>query len=900
MAAASRKQINVLNTAVRKLADRFEVDDPGVFLKAAASLASDGVCARCLLRVVGHMGMEDYTLTAPSETQIICMLSSSNGSSGCSSPSPVPAEDALASTINAAPGTVRPVPTCPACFGLLFALLEDQGQPQLDNKMPTSDESAPGQRSMATVAEVMESAEVSGVDLAWLRVQLKAFPGAVGCQSGPTTCHERLQGRPSVAGLAAAVRRQTEMGPPDTVELAAAVATASASAATSRVAMAEATPLPAAELPLGPRLEMKSFSLEVGVLPAAPAIRDVAMHAWLVAFVESRGVRCPAWRPTDIVPIPMVLRRALPIALSRQLGLPAAAPQAASVNVSLVLLDNEEGLEDLRVLAEHQAAGRRQFHKHHRNKRQRGRQGGRGDGGAAAEPEAEAPGGHAGLMSLEQASTAACSLHRAVLTRLFPWPPPPLAKRKGLDKRQTEKATEAAGATAGAALAEEAAAAAANETDGLKMEPEPASSAAEAVTAIPHVYVRAVHKPLLLAGRYCKLRRHMPQSPWFILETGARIGGGSVQEAIEHFVLPLYGTLTAKMITGGREDADVRMLGPGRPFILELQGALRGHPPPETLRRLEQHMRDSKCGVTVQGLTACGPASLEAIKAAEEHKEKTYRALCWAEVPPEKEDLEALVAMGRMEVAQDTPVRVLHRRAAKIRPKWLRVETASAVPDKPHYFVIQLRTQAGAYVKEFCHGDFGRCRPSLGDLLGQIQNRRTAAAADTAAADTAAADTAAADTAAADNAAAIAPDRDTAAADIAADASPSTVPDGAAPPSPVVRANTEDSIAEVASAAEAAAEAATTTAAATAPAAKRKFNPNPKPRPAQKPELQTKPDGKSESKTEVHDGRKSTSPANVPASFRAPPAPESCDNGAFVRVDILQLDVLDVHLDHWP
>lgn len=29
--------------------------------------------------------------------------------------------------------------------------------------------------------------------------------------------------------------------------------------------------------------------------------------------------------------------------------------------------------------------------------------------------------------------------------------------------------------------------------------------------------------------------------------------------------------------------------------------------------------------------------------------------------------------------------------------------------------------QAGTYVKEFCHGDFGRCRPSVGDLLARIR-----------------------------------------------------------------------------------------------------------------------------------------------------------------------------------
>lgn len=29
-----------------------------------------------------------------------------------------------------------------------------------------------------------------------------------------------------------------------------------------------------------------------------------------------------------------------------------------------------------------------------------------------------------------------------------------------------------------------------------------------------------------------------------------------------------------------------------------------------------------------------------------------------------------------------------------------------------------METQAGTYVKEFVHGDFGRTRPSLADLLG--------------------------------------------------------------------------------------------------------------------------------------------------------------------------------------
>ena len=34
-----------------------------------------------------------------------------------------------------------------------------------------------------------------------------------------------------------------------------------------------------------------------------------------------------------------------------------------------------------------------------------------------------------------------------------------------------------------------------------------------------------------------------------------------------------------------------------------------------------------------------------------------------------------------------------------------------------HYFMLYLKTQSGTYIKEFIHGDFGRTRPSFGDLI---------------------------------------------------------------------------------------------------------------------------------------------------------------------------------------
>lgn len=42
----------------------------------------------------------------------------------------------------------------------------------------------------------------------------------------------------------------------------------------------------------------------------------------------------------------------------------------------------------------------------------------------------------------------------------------------------------------------------------------------------------------------------------------------------------------------------------------------------------------------------------------------------------------------------------------------------SVVQAKPCWFVLELVAQAGTYIKELCHGDFGRTVPSIGQLLG--------------------------------------------------------------------------------------------------------------------------------------------------------------------------------------
>mmetsp|Transcript_34627 Transcript_34627/g.78267 ORF Transcript_34627/g.78267 Transcript_34627/m.78267 type:complete len:109 (+) Transcript_34627:434-760(+) len=47
-----------------------------------------------------------------------------------------------------------------------------------------------------------------------------------------------------------------------------------------------------------------------------------------------------------------------------------------------------------------------------------------------------------------------------------------------------------------------------------------------------------------------------------------------------------------------------------------------------------------------------------------------------------------------------------------------------------NWFEMELDAAAGTYIKEFVHGDLGRTKPSVGDLLTAHANKRAAAKAE--------------------------------------------------------------------------------------------------------------------------------------------------------------------------
>lgn len=231
----------------------------------------------------------------------------------------------------------------------------------------------------------------------------------------------------------------------------------------------------------------------------------------------------------------------------------------------------------------------------------------------------------------------------------------------------------------------------------------------------PCVVAVAVERSnITLTGRYKKFSRQLPQSPWIL--DGARKAQGSVQECITEYISPLFGASEARFHSAGREDVDVRMLGNGRPFTLELVSPKR---PFHDEAALSQAVASINAGglVEINELRLCDLSTMsELMKEGEEAHRKEYRCCVALSRPLTPADVALLNESVDLVVQQLTPMRVLHRRTLMVRERTIHSMHAEQLSSR--FLMLDLTTQAGTYVKEFVHGDFGRTLPSIGSLLG--------------------------------------------------------------------------------------------------------------------------------------------------------------------------------------
>lgn len=206
-------------------------------------------------------------------------------------------------------------------------------------------------------------------------------------------------------------------------------------------------------------------------------------------------------------------------------------------------------------------------------------------------------------------------------------------------------------------------------------------------------------------GRYRKLKRGIPQTEWVKFET-------SVEETVAPPFLSAFRGTDAVFHGAGREDVDALMLGPGRPFVLEIKEPRRRD---VDLESLEEEVNEEAGGtVEVEGLRSVTYDMIERVK--QHDASKIYRATVGFEAPVDPSGFEA--AIGTLDgttVEQRTPNRVDHRRADLVRERTV-LDIDGTLTDE-YTATVEVHGEGGLYIKELVSGDEGRTEPSVAGIL---------------------------------------------------------------------------------------------------------------------------------------------------------------------------------------
>ncbi len=236
-------------------------------------------------------------------------------------------------------------------------------------------------------------------------------------------------------------------------------------------------------------------------------------------------------------------------------------------------------------------------------------------------------------------------------------------------------------------------------------------------------------RSIFIYGRYNKFIRGIPQTHWDCrLCRGkgcesCKFTGKQYKTSVEELISPKFVIEAkaddSKFHGAGREDIDVKMLGNGRPFILELK-----NPKIRTLdlKKIQNKVNKSnKKKIKVTDLQYSSKEQVKNLKLNAENTKKVYKALVISKEKISKGNFDDLLkklkgVYEKQNLQQRTPLRVSHRRADKIREKKIfRVEGKFIKPDVSEFIV---EAQGGTYIKELISGDNGRTTPSFSDIYG--------------------------------------------------------------------------------------------------------------------------------------------------------------------------------------
>jgi len=187
----------------------------------------------------------------------------------------------------------------------------------------------------------------------------------------------------------------------------------------------------------------------------------------------------------------------------------------------------------------------------------------------------------------------------------------------------------------------------------------------------------------------------------------------SVEELIGRPVIEAFDAENAVLHGAGREDIDARMLGSGRPFVMEVEAPKKRS---VDLAALQEEINRSADGRVAVHLTGWADRKMvQSLKSDKAHKK--YRILVEIDGPVASDEFRAaLDQLKGVTIRQRTPTRVSHRRADLVRERQVLDIGCTGRQDDGYW--VEVVGEAGLYIKELISGDGGRTQPSLAQILG--------------------------------------------------------------------------------------------------------------------------------------------------------------------------------------
>jgi len=227
-----------------------------------------------------------------------------------------------------------------------------------------------------------------------------------------------------------------------------------------------------------------------------------------------------------------------------------------------------------------------------------------------------------------------------------------------------------------------------------------------------HNTIRVESPSLLIFGYYLKLGRNISQNTW-IKENGSRKYPLAVEDVIR-YASSYIGAKDIALHIAGREDVDVRVLGNGRPLVIEFKNPSKRN---ISLLELENILNSFSRWLKFKMEMKVDRNFISRLKQSASFTSKIYRAIILVENTIDSNRLAELERFFKgLVIYQRTPLRILRRKKDIMRKK--RVFSIKTLQLSSNLFEAFIKCEGGLYVKELISGDNGRTTPSFSEFLG--------------------------------------------------------------------------------------------------------------------------------------------------------------------------------------